>query len=1163
MKIRLPKSLHTFILGATLSTGTANAHTHNPPVSEPSIGWENPASHTVTGDMEFTSYPFHCVDKSESPTYTHWIYTRIKLTDTHFTLSADTSNKGRYNVTFNPDAYPSGPPIIGEGYVDYTDPYRGQAFNLTGHSGLVIENLNILSFLSHDCRQTYNSNGSAISAADSPVTLQHNNKVIFDNNHAPNGAGGAIATWDSPVSLAFNGELIFSGNTCNAPGGAIYHNSTDNAKNDNSPLSIKNNTLVTFSDNKASTGGAIYAHDSNIKITGNTTLAFTRNHAISGPGGAIGASIAAEKSITISNNGSISFASNQSSANGGALDGASFFSGNQAVHFSDNKSGAWGGAINTPSLSSMNDNGDISFRTNISGDSGGAIRCKDFNLLDNKNILFDNNMAATNGGAIATENAYGGTLQIMGNELVEFANNTANQDGGAIYSSRGSLNLSENKTLSFTKNHATQHGGAIFLKASGYYHDIQITNNGTVHFDANISSGNGGAIRLDGNALSIIGNKSVAFTNNGAGGSGGAIDFNFDLSITDNDRTTFRGNYIHVQNGAVLNAIHQSAPYGSGRIILAANQGKTLSLYDPIILESDAPVILNRHTPPGADAPIVSTGTIVLSGEHAAGDLDAILASENITPDAAARQQLLDQSRLTSVRGQTTLYGGTFLVKENAVYQGSNYRAEAGSITHLRNGGQMTFQQKAVFTPGSTLILSGNRPVSLTAASVSMQGASLEFRLSGTGTTPLLTLNGNTDLSGATFNLLADTGHTSLSSGTYTLLQINGGLSQTSSITLNLVGITADKSELAYNPETKTWTWTSEDITVEKPADPDEPGIAGDPEETPGTPETPGKPERPQSADIPSGLADASINTLWASTQNLDSFSGLLRNHSTRISLDATGRGTVWFDTIGNFYRQSSNGNHAGYDYSAWGAALGGEYQVEPHLQIGAGLGHTFGKNTTKLGYGRIDQDTLLGGAYANIRLMQQQQHSLWLSTTGAFGIARNHGAIASPDLPGIGMRGSWDETVWQLDMRLAWSYAITQSTAVYAFAGIQYATGKQDSFTLPGENGDYRFTGNSLNRTRIPVGIGIRHNLAAWSFMADASVIPDIARTNPAARIQDSQGNRTTVRGVDPGRCAFEFNLGTAYSLTDNWSLTAGYGITTTGDTVQQNARIGTSYAF
>lgn len=1126
MKTHLPLCLRTFILGASLITISTAGETL--PVDSPEINW-NPVlpSYTVHSDMIFSDYGY-----TKQPN-------RINLDNHAFSISAAENEKGLYSILFE-SAYNTG-----------DMPYEGSAIYLNHGAGFQMENLKEITFRNNYNVYNKNHSSAAITASESSVSFIRNTSINFLNNAQGIYVGNGSLTMDHNQSILFKDNMFGGIRMALMPGGT---------------LSIQHNALVTFSDNQANNGGGISLAYGSMAISNNGTIEFHRNKALEATGGGGAIQIYNTGNAVFQNNLNIDFIDNSTEGIGGAIGQGSFtMKDNGTITFLRNSAPSsaavnGGGAVgNNNDATSFINNHEVRFEQNKSGASGGAIKTYGLSFQQNWKLVFDNNTAQSNGGAISMDK---GAFILDNNDHTSFTDNIAMASGGAIYVFGGNTTLSGNQNVEFSNNSAGYDGGALSIASP-----MQIVNNGTVSFTSNRAGTDGGAIRQSTSRttlLAISGNKAVSFTDNSAGEKGGAINFDYSLSIANNDSTVFRGNHIRTQNGIILNSIYQAArdssPYGSGKTELSANTGQLLSFYDPITLEAKASLSLNRYTPEGTDIPIVTTGTIVLSGEHAAGDLDAILARENISPDAAARQQLLDQSRLTSVRGQTTLYGGTFLIKENAVYQGSNYQTEAGSITHLRNGGLMNFQQKAVFAPGSTLIVSGARPVGLSAASVSMQGATLEFRLSGTGSVPLLTLTGNADLSGATFNLLADNGHTTLSSGTYTLLQINGDLSQTSSIALNLVGITADKSELAYNPETKTWTWTSENITVEKPADPDEPGIAGDPEETPGTP---GDPGHPQNADIPAGLADASINTLWASTQNLDSFSGILRNHSTRISLDTTGRSAVWFDTIGNFYRQSSNGTHAGYDYSAWGAALGGEYQVEPHLQIGAGLGHTFGKNTTKPGYGRIDQDTLLGGAYANIRLMQQQQHSLWLSTTGAFGIARNHGTIASPDLPGIGIRGSWDETVWQLDMRLAWSYAVTQSTAVYAFAGIQYATGKQDAFTLPGENGDYRFTGNSLNRTRIPIGIGIRHNLAAWSFMADASVIPDIARTNPAARIQDTQGNRATVRGVDPGRCAFEFNLGAAYSLTDNWSLTAGYGITTTGDTVQQNARLGTSYSF
>ncbi|WP_052569974.1 OmpA family protein [Endomicrobium proavitum] len=183
--------------------------------------------------------------------------------------------------------------------------------------------------------------------------LEFSSKTYFTGNKATAGVGGAIGVINSAV--AFNNDAVFTANTAGANGGALYSYL--------STITFTGANAI-FTGNKALTGsgGAIYAVDD--LVFDGANVDFTGNEALSGNGGAIFAddTILTIKNavMTFMNNkallGGAVYASNNSNI---TLSGRGSFTGNEA-----NASGAAVYVTGGSTVTIEAANGDIIFSGN-------------------------------------------------------------------------------------------------------------------------------------------------------------------------------------------------------------------------------------------------------------------------------------------------------------------------------------------------------------------------------------------------------------------------------------------------------------------------------------------------------------------------------------------------------------------------------------------------------------------------------------------------------------------------------------------------------------------------------------------------------------------------------------------------------------------------------
>lgn len=385
------------------------------------------------------------------------------------------------------------------------------------------------------------------------------------NASASVGLGGAI--YNSSASAVLD---IISGTferNLAALGGALWNANNVNSSVTTSSTDFTRNQAV-FTTGATGNGGAIYNQGT---LTLNSGTSFTENKAVGSATLAttgLGGAVYNTRTLTAND---VSFTDNEA-ANGGAIYGGtntidgSSFSGNQAV-FTTGATGLGGAIYNNGLVLTLNA-GNIFTGNKAIGDGtsstglGGAI----YNAgLSGKVFVSDNTFdqnEADFGGAIANTNNANSALTVDGSS---FDLNTATYDGGVIYNP-GTVTL--NSGNSFTHNSAGRDGGAIYntrtltVNGGNVFSDNSAGGNGGAIYNAstvNLVSGSGADITFSGNTatglgadiynslaastVNVSGSAGVVSVDGGIAGIGKVNKSNAGTFVLDGDNSGFTGTF--------------------------------------------------------------------------------------------------------------------------------------------------------------------------------------------------------------------------------------------------------------------------------------------------------------------------------------------------------------------------------------------------------------------------------------------------------------------------------------------------------------------------------------------------------------------------------------------------------------------------------------------
>ena len=368
------------------------------------------------------------------------------------------------------------------------------------NASVILDNNKTVAFIENEAR-------TAIGIGDyGSVSLSGNESVIFNNNSSSgaNYGGGAISVGEyGSIALKNNGSVTFSGNLCdqfdkNAHGGAIRGRV-------GTGIDIISNGSVTFSGNEArptssgngGKGGAIYIQGGAINY--NESVTFSDNTAY------YGGAMYAFSSFSFVGNGIVTFTGNTATINGGAiLADTLIIRDNESVEFARNAEVSG----DSYRLRSLYVAGDGQSYVSLSAAKGNEIIFRDSVYVSVHKVEF-NASYTTQSGGVMHEIKQGGDIIFTGA--------TTEADLLAVKGSEGTeeeiLNSRTSEVLALTN----LYGGRLRVEDGAVYKGYGITvhedSDATLrvkdatlsHADYNITLANGTALQLVGDNT-ILGN---------------------------------------------------------------------------------------------------------------------------------------------------------------------------------------------------------------------------------------------------------------------------------------------------------------------------------------------------------------------------------------------------------------------------------------------------------------------------------------------------------------------------------------------------------------------------------------------------------------------------------------------------------------------------------
>ncbi len=502
------------------------------------------------------------------------------------------------------------------------------------------------------------------------------NDSVFDKNTATNGSGGSICHTAGNATIA---NVSFTENSAKN-GGAVYLNDADAQLTD-----------VTFSKNTATTnGGAVDIVGSRVTLTG--TSGFSNNSAGS-HGGAVYVTY-----INASADGQTPAIPGSLTATNGTFTGNSALGGG-AVSIRSNCEAIFNGSVFTENtVTGYEIKADGTGAPDGNGEGGGAVYVG-YGKLTLTNVTAENNEALSSleVGTDTIIKSFGGVISSAGADITvtggTFSGNKASI-GGAIHAmsstdvtiSNSAFNSNESSYTKLDYDN-TVGGGAVNIIGGSLDMD-------TVTFDGNKTGYYGGALMASGTVVDI---SDSIFTNS-EGATGAALHFKSkaDVTISDTqitDNTSSANGVVYANNSSVtttsLTATKNTA--AKGGVFYVSNANSVISVIESTITNNSA----------------TSNGGVVYT-ENATVSFTDCNISDNIAKNGGAAY---------SDRGIVNFTGGE--IAGNSATNGGVIYLLNGNVSFT--GGEITDNSAttggAIYTTDSILTVEGTEFTENTASS--------------------------------------------------------------------------------------------------------------------------------------------------------------------------------------------------------------------------------------------------------------------------------------------------------------------------------------------------------------------------------------------------------------------------------------------------------------
>ena len=285
-------------------------------------------------------------------------------------------------------------------------------------------------------------------------------------------------------------------------------------------------------------------------------------------------------------------------------------------------------------------------------------------------------------------------------------------------------------------------------------------------------------------------------------------------------------------------------------------------------------------------------------------------------------------------------------------------------------------------------------------------------------------------------------------------------------------------------------------------------------------------------------------------------------------------KSNIWFSGVYSSQSCNSTGNHAGYDNSTFGYAVGADtYLDKYHSIVGAALGVSSGTLSPTSGNryynaGEIEQDGVQLGLYGSMKVGGQGYYERGFKVDafisyGMYDCKSSRSGYKNGDC----VIGCWDESAWSMGATVSREYQWQRGIVVTGFAGFEYTTAEMDDLREMGYTAfDYSCEQEHRN---LAVFAGARAH-RVFQLQRGQSLIPfaslslgmDMYREY-ARVVGRSASGSVEGEATHPGRCFLKLGLGTDWIMGRTWSADAGYSLEMRDAAVEHQLHVGASHSF
>lgn len=305
-------------------------------------------------------------------------------------------------------------------------------------------------------------------------------------------------------------------------------------------------------------------------------------------------------------------------------------------------------------------------------------------------------------------------------------------------------------------------------------------------------------------------------------------------------------------------------------------------------------------------------------------------------------------------------------------------------------------------------------------------------------------------------------------------------------------------------------------------------------------------------------------NTLVSAGETVLGFGRLAE---TQGKLRKAGTTRTWGSAIAQFDSIDSGSSTNGYDYNAWGAAVGVDHAFTNNTVVGVAFGCTWGENEPENGTdfydaGSIDQDAKMIGIYGVHKFRTKGlMNDVKLSAFAAYGWFENNSTRSSLKTPGTAT-AEWDSEAWVLSASLSRDITTDSGVVFTPYVGVEYTKAGMDDFTETGRVTTADYTADEdYSNLAVKLGVAVSKTYGKVTPYANIAFISDVDRS--AAKVTATGRETITGKSALPGRNGFEIGVGATWQLSDNLDVNAGYSAEIRDKATEHNARVGIGYTF